>query len=115
MYLTIPNTININIHMEEKFVRIVFDLNVERIKNDNPSYRLYVNDELFNERTWRWDSYAYLEEMLQINAVPGKYTVRIEKYHPTKARFTINNMRVELGDACIVENNTIEILENENT
>ena len=101
--------------MEEKFIRVLFDLKVNRIKNERVGYRLYVNDELFNERTWRWDSLVLLEESLQIKAVPGKYTVRIEKYHPAKARFDISNMRVELGDACIVDNNTIEILENENT
>jgi len=85
------------------------------LKMNKLGYRLYVNDELFNERTWRWDSLVWLEESLQIKAVPGKYTVRIEKYHPAKARFDISNMRVELGDARIVENNTIEILQNENT
>jgi len=52
--------------------------------------------------------------LLQIKAVPGKYKVRIEKYHHTKARFNISNMRVDLGDARIIEDNTIEILKNEN-
>jgi len=97
--------------MKEKFVRILFNLRVERLTQDLPSYRIYVNDELFNERTWRWDQKTYLEELLQIKAVPGKYTVRIEKYLSNKARFNISNMRVELGDARILENDTVEILE----
>jgi len=101
--------------MEEKFIRVLFDLKVNRIKNETAGYRIYVNDELFNERTWRWDTLVWLEELLQIKAVPGKYKVTIEKYHTTKARFDISNMRVELGDARIIENNTIEILQNENT
>ena len=96
--------------MEEKFIKVHFDLKVSRIKKQTAGYRLYVNDELFNERTWRWGSLVWLEEMLQIKAVPGKYKVTIEKYHPGKARFDISNMRVELGTARIIENNTIEIL-----
>lgn len=96
--------------MEEKFIKVHFNLNVARLKKQTAGYRLYVNDELFNERTWRWDNFVYLEEMLQIKAVPGKYKVTIEKYHPSKARFDISNMRVELGNARIIENNTIEIL-----
>ena len=97
--------------MEEKFIRILFDLKVERIKNQGkPGYRLYINDELFSERNWRWPQTCLVEELLQIKAVPGKYKVRIEKYHHTKARFNISNMRVDLGDARIIENNTIEIL-----
>jgi len=96
--------------MEEKFIKVHFNLNVARLKNKTAGYRIYVNDELFNERTWRWDTPIHLEEMLQIKAVPGKYKVTIEKYHPSKARFDISNMRVKLGNARIIENNTIEIL-----
>tara|TARA_B110000503_G_C7006406_1_gene353771 strand:+ start:203 stop:508 length:306 start_codon:yes stop_codon:yes gene_type:complete len=101
--------------MEEQFIRVLFDLKVERLTKEQPLYRIYVNDELFNERTWRWTSTDYLQELLQIKAVPGKYTVRVEKALPSKTRFNIDNMRVELGNARIVENNTIEILKNENT
>jgi len=97
--------------MSEKFIRILFDLKVERINNQGkPGYRLYINNELFTERNWRWPQTCIVEELLQIKAVPGKYKVRIEKCHPTKARFNISNMRVDLGDARIIENNTIEII-----
>ena len=97
--------------MEEKFVKILLDLKVERTKDQgNPGYRIYVNDELFVERNWRWPQHFLVEELLQIKAIPGKYKVRIEKYHPTKARFNMSNMRVDLGDARVIENNTIEIL-----
>ena len=93
--------------MEEKFVRVLFDLKAERIV-DNRMYRIYVNDELMNERTWRWKPGDYLIELLQIKAQPGKYPVRIEKARPTKTVFKMENMRVELGDARIVDD-TIEI------
>jgi len=101
--------------MEEKFIRILFDLKVERLNNqEKPGYRLYINDELFTERNWRWPQTCIVEELLQIKAVPGKYKVKIKKSYPTKVRFNISNMRVDLGDARIIEDNTIEILKNEN-
>ena len=93
--------------MEEKFVRVLFDLKAERIVDDS-MYRIYVNNELMNERTWRWKPGDYLIELLQIKAQPGKYPVRIEKARPTKTVFKMENMRVELGDARIVDD-TIEI------
>jgi hypothetical protein len=93
--------------MEEKFVRVLFDLRAERIMPD-AKYRIYVNNELMNERTWRWKPGDYLIELLQIKAIPGKYLVRIEKARPTKTIFKMENMRVELGDARIVDD-TIEI------
>ena len=93
--------------MEEKFVRVLFDLKAERIMPD-ARYRIYVNDELMNERTWRWKPGDYLIELLQIKAQPGKYPVRIEKARSTKTVFKMENMRVELGDARIVDD-TIEI------
>ena len=93
--------------MEEKFVRVLFDMKAERI-TDGAMYRIYVNDELMNERTWRWKPGDYLIELLQIKAKPGKYPVRIEKARPTKTVFKMENMRVELGDARIVDD-TIEI------
>ena len=88
--------------MEEKFVRILFDMKAERI-TDDARYRIFVNDELMNERTWRWQPGTYLIELLQIKAKPGKYPVRIEKARPTKTSFKMENMRVELGDARIVD------------
>ena len=93
--------------MDEKFVRVLFDLKADRIMPDS-RYRIYVNDELMNERTWRWDPENCLIELLQIKAKPGKYPVRIEKARPTKTVFKMENMRVELGDARIVDD-TIEI------
>jgi hypothetical protein len=42
---------------------------------------VYVNNELFNERTWVWRE-QYLEEFLQIWAGPGKYELRWELVPP---------------------------------
>ena len=61
-----------------------------------PVYRLYVNDELFAERTWTWTD-EYLEEMLQIEAEPGKYRIRYELVPPNLAKITASNFRVDFG------------------
>ena len=93
----------------DKFVKVVFDLHADRIQPDS-RYRIYLEDELLTERTWRWDDKTYLEEMLQIKAEPGLYKVSLEKALPTKTRFTVKNMRVELGDARIKDDDMLEIL-----
>ena len=93
----------------DKFVKVVFDLHADRIQPDS-RYRIYLEDELLTERTWRWDDKTYLEEMLQIKAEPGLYKVSLEKAMPTKTRFTVKNMRVELGDAKIKDDDMLEIL-----
>jgi hypothetical protein len=54
----------------------------------------------------------YLEEMLQINAAPGKYTVRYELVdgYNNNASLKIRNMRVEHGPGRIVDKQgTLEV------
>ena len=92
--------------MTKEFVRVLADVDCEW-EGLNPIYRLYVNDELFTERTWRWTN-SYLEEMLQIEAVPGEYTLRWELVPPCLARLKISNVRVDYGPAT-VENNRLKI------
>jgi len=93
----------------DKFVKVLFDLYAERIQPDS-KYRVYIEDELLTERTWRWTNGTYIEEMLQIKAKPGLYKISLEKAVPTKTRFIVKNMRVELGDAKITNEGLLEIL-----
>ena len=81
--------------MSTVFVKALFDLDCEW-ESFPPIYRIYVNDELFAERTWIWTDH-YLEEMLQIAAAPGRYEVRVESVGPNLAEFTVTNPRVEYG------------------
>ena len=66
--------------MEPIFVKAHFDLYCDW-EGLPPSYRVYVNDELFAERTYIWTD-QYLNEMLQISAPPGRYQVRVELIKP---------------------------------
>ena len=72
-------------------------------------YRVYVNDELFSEREWRWTD-CYLTEILQIQAPPGRYVVRIEPVGRNLATFTTRNHRVEYGTAQWIDAQNLEIM-----
>lgn len=74
----------------------------------DPIYRVYVNDELFAERTWRWTD-SYLEEMLQIEADPGQYNMRWELVAPHLAQLNVQNVRVDFGPGTVENNNLLRI------
>jgi hypothetical protein len=88
------------------FVRVLADVDCEW-EGLNPAYRVYVNDELFVERTWVWTN-EYLEEILQIEAVPGVYTLSWELVPPHLAKLTVKNIRVDYGPG-LIEDNVLRI------
>ena len=92
--------------MTKKFVRVLADVNCDW-EGLSPTYRAYVNDELFAERTWRWTD-CYLEEEFQIEANPGEYRIRYELVPPHLAQLTVTNMRVISGSGT-VDNNVLRI------
>jgi hypothetical protein len=57
---------------------------------------VYVNEELFSERTWIWKD-IYLEESLQIQAPFGAYLLRFENVDPDCGNFKMRNVRVQEG------------------
>jgi len=96
--------------MKPEFVAVLTDVYC-KWGTVSPRYRVYVNDELFAERTWIWRD-AYLEEMLQINAPPGQYKIRYELVEgfDQEAGLKIRNMRVEHGPGRILDKQgTLEI------
>ena len=93
--------------MTKQFIQVLADINCEW-EGLSPIYRVYVNDELFAERTWLWTD-CYLEEMLQIAAEPGEYSLRWELVPPHLAHLQVNNIRVESGPGIIVNNNALRI------
>lgn len=93
--------------METVFVKAVFDLECEW-EGLPPSYRIYVNDEMFAERTWIWSDH-YLQEILQIQAPKGTYSVRLEPLQPALARFVTSNHAVEYGPGSWLDQSRLEI------
>jgi len=73
-----------------------------------PRYRCYVNDELFSERTWIWRD-VYLEESLQIQAVPGQYTIRVELLDTEHSSIKVRNLRVDTGPGQIGRDGLLHI------
>lgn len=94
--------------MDKKFVRVLANLSCEW-EGLNPIYRVYVDDELFAERTWAWPN-SYIEELLQIQAPAGDYQLHWELVPPHLARLTVHSVWVEHGSAT-VENNVLRITE----
>jgi len=92
--------------MTKQFVSVLADVECEWEGLD-PIYRMYVNDELFTERTWRWTD-AYLEELIQINGEPGEYHLRWELVPPHLAKLTVKNIRIQYGPG-IIENGVLRI------
>ena len=92
--------------MTKQFIRLLCEVSCEW-EVLQPIYRAYVNDELFAERTWRWDN-CYLEELFQIEAEPGEYRIRYELVPPHLAQLTVTNMRVDYGPGT-VENGILRI------
>jgi hypothetical protein len=97
----------INSFMRTEFVSVKCDVHCAWT-GPYPRYRLYVNDELFAERTWIWRD-VYLEENLQIQAPYGKYQVQIQALNPEFASFEIKNMRVDHGPAVIGRDKMIRV------
>lgn len=96
--------------MKPEFVTVLTDVYCKW--SEHPSrYRVYVNDELFGERTWIWTN-TYLEEMLQIKAPPGQYKIRYELVagFDNNAGLKVRNMRVNFGPGRILDKQgTLEI------
>jgi hypothetical protein len=92
--------------MTKQFIRVLCNIDCEW-ESFQPIYRTYVNDELFAERTWRWTEH-YLEELLQIEAVPGEYTIRHELVPPHLAVLNVTDMHVDFGPGTI-KNNVLTI------
>jgi hypothetical protein len=93
--------------VETVFIKAVFDLDCDW-EGLPPAYRIYVNDELFAERTWRWTD-NYLEEILQIQAPRGRLEIRVEPVGPNLAQFRAWNHRVEYGPGQWITDKLLEI------
>lgn len=59
-----------------------------------PVYRLYVNDEMFTERTFGWPAYQiYIKEHIFCELETGVHTLRLENLD-VSSRFELDNFRI---------------------
>lgn len=94
------------------FARVSFDIECD-CPDETPRYRIYVNDQLFTERTWNWTD-CYLEEILQISAPPGQYQVKVKAVGHSDAIFRCKNFRIKAGAAEWVADHLLEIIGRKN-
>jgi|688.fasta_scaffold485700_3 hypothetical protein len=99
--------------MTARFCKVSFDVYCDW-EGIAPAYRIYLNDELYTERTFAYEE-AYLEEMLQVYAEPGTYTMVLEPLQPNLAKFRIEDCRVIYGPARMLDRTQFEILKEETT
>jgi hypothetical protein len=85
--------------MTRHFVKVLFDVHCDWT-GSAPDYRVYVNDELFTERTFNFTD-AYLQEMLQIEAPEGNYRIHCELVPPALAKLRVENMHVDYGPGTV--------------
>ncbi len=94
--------------MRKQFVKVNIDLFCDW-KRVPPVYRLYVNNELFTERTYIWGGTQYIEENISLDAAPGKYVIKVDNLGDPDCQFKIRNIKVITGPAQILDSKTFEI------
>ena len=94
--------------MAREYVRVACNVYC-RYEGLPPIYRVYINDELFTERTWIWSEDLYLKEDIQIEAEPGDYSIRYELVPPNLAELIVGIPVIKIGNAEIVNNGTLRI------
>lgn len=82
--------------------------------DQQPRYRVWVRDEMFTERQWRWTNNECLEEQIGVRGDPGQYPVRIEMVPGWPGDVAVTNWRVVEGPGRVDDQGCLEIL-NENT
>lgn len=94
--------------MRNNFVKINFDLHCDW-KRKPPTYRIYVNHELFTERSYIWGGTQYIQEILQLKAPPGKYVIRVDNLGDPDCVFKVRNLSVAQGPAAVLDSKSFEI------
>jgi len=96
--------------MTKQYVRVICNVAC-KWEGLSPIYRVYVNDELFTERTWIWEDSLYLREEIQIEAEPGEYIIHYELVPPNLAELLVTKPVVEHGPATIDNRGVLRIKE----
>ena len=76
-------------------------------RNGEPRYRLYVNDELFSERCYRFESDMYLTEQLFVTKKAGTYRIRIESI--SDFTYKLRNLRCKYGTAQVINDEVFKL------
>lgn len=71
---------------------LTVDVYCQKTHEGSLIYRLYVNDDLLTERTWRWPVYkTYINEIIEVELEPGSHSVRLVN---ADGNITFNNVTI---------------------
>ena len=76
-------------------------------RNEDPKYRLFINDELFSERCYRFESDMYITEQLFVVKTPGVYNIKIESLGGFS--YKLRNLRCTYGTAEVINNEMFKL------
>jgi len=62
-----------------------------------PRYRVWVGQELFAERQWRWGQDCVLQEQIGITAPPGRYAIQVLTVPGSQGTVSASQWRVVEG------------------
>ena len=92
--------------MSKKAVLVQADIECD-VLGPAPTYRAWLDQELFTERVWRFESHQGLEEVWQIRARPGRYRLHYELIGPGRLR--VQRWQVLQGAAGITDQGELVI------
>lgn len=93
---------------DKKFVIVTIDVHCEWLSH-SPEYRVFVNGEMFADRTFRWDKNTYLQEVMCLEASAGIYTVNVECLGKPVLNFSAKNLQIEKGKARKLSDTEFEV------
>jgi len=88
-----------------KFIILRFDLHFDW-DTKPPIYRVYINDEMFTERTYRAKKTECYKELLQLKAPIGVYRLDVK----SNDTYTLSNSYIETGDGKMINSREFEII-----
>ena len=60
----------------------------------NSIYRIYIDNELLTERTWRYDSSIAVNEHIQVNLYIGQHKLRLEPVNCSQTNFSLHQFKI---------------------
>lgn len=90
--------VTVEVHYIEQDI-VGFNEGINGARCNKPTYRLFLDDELFSERSWIYSNNIYLLEHIRFKSSATNYTIRVEPVmYPTPEEsyydFELRNLTV---------------------
>lgn len=89
------------------YVALTVEIHCVSTSEGAPAYRVYVDNDLLTERTWRWPAHEiYICEKIAVNVEPGTHRLKIQELVTTGCisiqNFTVNGNTIDSQDLSFV-------------